>query len=66
MVAHEWYLERDEPDVAERLLFEAARAVERLGAFAHSFQVMYHTPSGIPIRRLPFKKLPYMFVYTID
>lgn len=60
------YRDRDEPELAERLLNEAEFAFERLKWMAHAYQATAHTPAGQPIRRMPFRTLPYMFVYIID
>ncbi len=66
MSAYQWYREKGEADLAEKLLREAAGAHGRLGSLAHAYQPIEHTPSGEPIRHMPFRTMPYMFVYIID
>lgn len=66
MVAYEGYRIRGDLDVAEKLLAQAEGALGKLRRFAHSYQPIARADDGRPIRRMPFRSLPYMFVYIID
>ncbi len=64
--AYAWYLIHADEETAERLLQEAAAAVERLKDFAHSYQPMERTQTGVDVRRMPLSRFRYMYVYVID